>query len=82
MEEEVKTEFPYFCGDCEKQFSVVSHGSCPLCGSQAVFPAGWYKLPTDARTEWFQRIRGERWDEQASPVALHWRGPNPEKPGV
>lgn len=82
MEEEVKTEFSYFCDNCEEQLTVVLRGSCPLCGSQAVFPVGWYKLPADARTEWFQRIRGERWNEQASPVALHWRGSKPEKPGV
>ena len=77
---EVKTEFPYFCGDCEEQFSVVLRGSCPLCGSQAVFPVGWYKLPVGARSEWFQRIRGERWNEQGQDSSLQWLNQKLEKP--
>ena len=80
MVREVKTEFSYFCGNCEEQLSVVLRGSCPLCGSQAVFPVGWYKLPAGARNEWFQRIRGERHNGQEQDSSPQWPNHKLEKP--
>lgn len=56
----MKGEFSYQCNDCKELLPRVSQGICPVCGSQAVVPLGWYQLSTDERKDWLQRIRGQR----------------------
>ena len=54
----MKGIFTYQCHDCEELVSHVPNGCCPICGSQAVVPLGWYQLSPDERGGWLDRIRG------------------------
>ena len=54
----MKGIFTYQCQDCEASVTHVPNGCCPICGSQAVVPLGWYQLSPDERGGWLDRIRG------------------------
>jgi len=56
----MKAEFSYHCSSCGELLARVPHGACPMCGSQAVVPMGWYQLSARERNDWLQRIRGQR----------------------
>lgn len=56
----MKAEYSYHCSNCKEMLPRVSQGACPLCGSQAVVPMGWYQLSVRERSDWLTRIRGLR----------------------
>jgi rRNA maturation endonuclease Nob1 len=56
----MKVEFSYHCTNCKELLPRVSQGMCPICGSQAVLPMGWYQLSVRERSDWLLRIRGQR----------------------
>lgn len=70
----MKAEFLYHCSNCGEVLLRVSHGTCPICGSQAVLPMGWYQLSVRERSNWLRRIRGWRRGVQPRDVP-------PQRPG-
>jgi rRNA maturation endonuclease Nob1 len=56
----MKVEFTYHCSSCGELLTAVAQGACPICGSQAVVPLGWYQISIRERKDWLQRIRGLR----------------------
>jgi hypothetical protein len=66
----MKGDVSYHCGSCQELLSRVSQGVCPVCGSRAVFPIGWYQLSAQERSEWLRRIRGEHRKSPSRPAQL------------
>lgn len=56
----MRADLSYQCDDCGELFTRVVQGSCPICGSQAVLPLGWFQISIRERKDWLQRIRGLR----------------------
>jgi len=56
----MRADLSYQCDDCGDLFTRVSQGACPICGSHAVLPLGWFQISVRERKDWLQRIRGLR----------------------
>ena len=56
----MRADLSYQCNDCGELFTRVVRGACPICGSQAVLPLGWFQISIRERKDWLQRIRGLR----------------------
>lgn len=62
----MRTDCSYQCNDCGELLTRVIQGACPICGSHAVLPLGWFQISVRERKDWLQRIRGLRRKPQAS----------------
>jgi hypothetical protein len=61
----MKVGFSYRCSSCGELLTHVTQGACPVCGSQAVLPLGWFEISPRERKDWLQRIRGLRRGSQS-----------------
>ena len=62
----MKADTSYHCSECTQLLAEVDKGTCPVCGSRAVIPVGWYQISTEERGDWLRRIRGHRPKKGAS----------------
>jgi anaerobic ribonucleoside-triphosphate reductase len=62
----MRADCSYQCNDCGELLTHVTQGACPICGSHAVLPLGWFQISIRERKDWLQRIRGLRRKPQAS----------------
>jgi hypothetical protein len=62
----MRMDSSYQCHDCGELLTRVTQGACPICGSQAVLPLGWFQISIRERKDWLHRIRGLRGKPQAS----------------
>jgi hypothetical protein len=62
----MKADCSYQCNGCGGLLTHVTQGACPICGSRAVLPLGWFQISIRERKNWLQRIRGLGKTSQAS----------------
>lgn len=67
----MKVDCSYQCNDCGELLTRVTQGACPICGSRAVLPLGWFQISIRERKDWLQRIRGLRGKSQAAKDPTH-----------